>query len=131
MGPDQVEWHVAVPPFYPFVLSMSLPIATQYFYPKLRYPYFNKINEKLHLPQFNNINNTLSWRLLFGSILSYIGFQFISKSLVEMEDDDKRPKLATNGVWRLSRHPIYFGSLLFQFGVSLIADNGITALLTV
>lgn len=129
---EEPEWEVPFAPFYPFVLSMALPIATQFLFPQTRYPYFNKVNDKLSLPNppstvTNYMEGTTFWRILFGSALSGIGFQFISRSMEEFSEDGK---LATTGVWSLTRNPIYFGSILIQIGSSLLADNGVIAGLT-
>ena len=70
------------------------------------------------------------WRILIGSAVSSIGFKFISNSMKYMSHETTN-KLATEGVWSLTRNPIYLGSILMQFGVSLVADNGIIASLIV
>lgn len=132
MSEKEPEWEVGIAPFYPFVMSMALPIAAQFIFPGTRYPYFDKVNDKLNLPNppdaiTNYVNGATFWRFLFGSISCTIGYQFISKSMDEMSDDDENVTLATNGVWGLTRNPIYLGSIFIQLGSSLIADNGITA----
>jgi len=69
-------------------------------------------------------NNNV-WTLLFGITVFFVGFLFETIGDYQLNQFRKLPsnkgKLITTGLWRISRHPNYFGEALLWWGIWLIA----------
>lgn len=65
-----------------------------------------------------------SWLGLAGSVLWTIGYVFeatADNQLKKFLSKANHPELMTEGLWRYSRHPNYFGELTMWWGIALIA----------
>jgi steroid 5-alpha reductase family enzyme len=85
------------------------------------------------------INSTpqtgLGWRDLAGGMLWLIGFLFESAADAELARFKRQPsgkgRIMTEGLWRYSRHPNYFGEAVMWWGIFILAlgsEGGWTAL---
>jgi steroid 5-alpha reductase family enzyme len=72
-----------------------------------------------------------------GVVLWLIGFIFESVGDYQLlrfkRNEENRGKIMTQGLWRLTRHPNYFGESVIWWGMFLIAlsvENGISAIIS-
>ena len=75
----------------------------------------------------SRIGGPLNWLDYLGVSFWTIGFLFESigdKQLVDFKDKpENKGKLMTEGLWRYTRHPNYFGESMCWWGIYLIACN--------
>ena len=73
---------------------------------------------------FNNLdgNNSTLWQII-GMIVFIVGFIFEGLGDYQMvlfkQDPLNKGKIITTGLWRITRHPNYFGEVLIWWGLSL------------
>lgn len=83
---------------------------------------------------FINVNsdNSVSYLIILGLFIWLLGFLFESISDKQLSDfvhsPENKGKLMTQGLWKYSRHPNYFGEITQWWGIWIIAlsiPNGI------
>lgn len=66
----------------------------------------------------------LSWPALFFSGIAFCGFLYESISDYQLarfkSESASHGKIMMSGLWRFSRHPNYFGEIVFWWGISLL-----------
>ena len=69
-------------------------------------------------------NPGISWALLAGVLIWCVGFIFeviADKQLKDFLIKPNRPQLMTEGLWKYSRHPNYFGEITMWWGIATVA----------
>ena len=79
---------------------------------------------------FAHIDSEMRWWQYIGCVVWIIGFFFEVVGDYQLEQFKKDPankgKLLTTGLWRLTRHPNYFGEATCWIGIFLISVTGIS-----
>ena len=140
---SEPSWNVPVEPEKPFMFAMTVPVVAQFLFPKTRLAYFGRLCQKIGIAKpflsstsifgTKYINNGFLMRSTVGFGLLFAGFQIIASAITEFdanEESSEKTELVTNGIFKYLRHPIYAGSILMQFGVSFLFDNGTIGILT-
>ena len=88
----------------------------------------------INLPSIvSNLENNSKWGItsILGLVIWLFGFVFESVADRQLENFRKNPdnkgKLISDGVWKYSRHPNYFGEATQWFGISIMAISGTTS----
>lgn len=83
-----------------------------------------------------NPSSTLNLAILIGAIVWLVGFSFeftADKQLSQfIKNPENKGKLMTNGLWKYSRHPNYFGEITQWWGIwiiSLSASYGLVGII--
>ena len=81
----------------------------------------------VYIANFNRIFEFKTFDFI-GIILFITGFYFETVGDFQLQkfknDSDNKGKIITTGLWRLSRHPNYFGEALLWWGIGIFAFTG-------
>lgn len=69
-------------------------------------------------------SSPLTWQTWFFAAVAIFGFMYESLSDYQLAQFKKSPenrgKIMASGLWQFSRHPNYFGEIIFWWGISLL-----------
>eukprot|EP01084_Bolivina_argentea_P115228 204943_1 len=128
---EGAEANVPFPPKPFYIANMLLPICVPYLLPVYNFRFFNGFAKYLpNFPDTFGVEKNIIYRVIFGIGLIGISSWFQKSAKKEMaklniprHHGNKVSDLATNGVFGISRNPIYMAGAGIIFGCSLLFDN--------
>ncbi len=110
---------------YAFVLLLEFLIVSIYAFKSAWYKYL--------LPCWyfeNSIISNIGWALLmFSLIIIWVAQSHMADSWRIGIDHENKPRLVTNGIFSLSRNPVFLGIILASVGVFMVVPNAFTLLI--